>query len=229
MYIYQGRIPLSSVKGKQKRLLDLLHEFAAMLIPEIVLRRPNLNDDDLSKLSKIRIELQEKRGGFNMGKEDLVTLEKLLNMNEYSECQTCYRMKNPNTFKGMWPENKVEMIFLLQDNDCAEIRKTWEKIFFAHNRHTIRENIEYGFWNHIDDSIIWGEAAWMFLAEEGNYSDLFLYYVPEVAEDVEPAEMTEEIHPGEEEASPHQKLGSFPSNVYQKQGKGASSLCHFFH
>jgi hypothetical protein len=80
-------------------------------------------------------------------------------------------------------ENVLEMFDLLMDEECAEIRGEWDKVFAAHVIGTagVADIVDWtNFeeeWKRRDDE----ECAWKWLWE-GEYRDLLVVYVPEETE-----------------------------------------------
>lgn len=87
------------------------------------------------------------------------------------------------------PDNTLEMLTLLGDDDFAEIREKWRRVFLRHTQRTIEEIMDYfssKVLKDLEEGIDREENAWKNLVERGNYSDLVLYYNPDAPEDVEP-------------------------------------------
>jgi hypothetical protein len=216
-YMYQGRIPIATVKAKRKRLLDLLHDYALFLTEVIEIRRPELNNEELSWLSRVRDGLLEKRGSFNLEEKHLVIFEKLLK--DFEPCYECRAMSKLELFGDICPENTIEMLYLLGDDDCAEIRQVWEKVFFLHIQETIEDVLEYSPFERLTMKTIPERTPWANLMEKGNYADLVLYYFAEAPENVRPANTTEEEHQMEEKTSGHMNLERFHPMVTRNRRK----------
>ncbi|PMD64009.1 uncharacterized protein K444DRAFT_660694 [Hyaloscypha bicolor E] len=196
---YDGRIPYPPIhtrRAKRERLYDLLADYVVHILDEIALRggfkkyverkKKEINAMEIpreirrpvSQLRRTRAGMREWRGlnpalmsdGFLKGlAEELIASQ--------CTCKKCERMRYPDRFSRMRDENVWEMFHLLMDEDCREVRESWDVVFAAHVIGTDGVEDILGYtefeerWRGRDDKA----TAWRWL-REGEYGDLVAGY-----------------------------------------------------
>jgi hypothetical protein len=187
VYTYGSRIPFTTTASKHTRLNDLLADYAVFLSALICFRwRHEIDPESREYIQTVaRREIQQYRGKWPFSPGALRALE--LDLYKYCPCKLCCGLPYYEYFKdktGMLKyENVLEMFDLLMDEECAEIRGKWDKVFAAHVIGTagVADIVDWtNFeeeWKRRDDE----ECAWKWLWE-GEYRDLVVVYVPEGGE-----------------------------------------------